>query len=253
MSRSIHHWILVLLVCTPAVFAQSPTPLDTAVRNGLDLRDAQLIQSLNPQPGCLSSWTTLAAWLRHGLTAGPERPSVGSGPLLERDRWVALNSNGDINPQEARPACVRDRWTDLVWAVGLEGDHPVKRHPHSPGAASVGALIATANAKQWCGHSDWSLPSRMQLMSLTNYQQSRLTTFPPHLGVTPRGADGSLLTATAVQGARGGGPQFWIFNPGQGYTYIQSLTYTPDNSGLGAMAMLVSHDACRWAGRVYRK
>jgi hypothetical protein len=72
-----------------------------------------------------------------------------------------------------KTACVLDRMTNLVWAVHLEGDTPMPRHAAASAekSATVGQLVAQAQATRLCGIRDWRLPSRTQALSLANYTQ----------------------------------------------------------------------------------
>jgi hypothetical protein len=63
----------------------------------------------------------------------------------------------------AKPACVQDRTTGLLWLAAAVPAHPW---------GELSAAVAAANSGKPCGRSDWRLPSRHELVSIVDYGQA---------------------------------------------------------------------------------
>lgn len=130
----------------------------------------------------------LAALLANGC--GPTE----SGPALEEDRFVALDSSGqaiELANNDGLHACVHDRQSGLTWSVEHDGEGLLARdntfswyssdpaiHMNDPGLPDGGdcslnrcdteALVVAVNAHGLCGHHDWRLPTRDEAMRLAD-------------------------------------------------------------------------------------
>ncbi|MFW5927250.1 MAG: DUF1566 domain-containing protein [Wenzhouxiangella sp.] len=112
------------------------------------------------------------------------------GPPVS-DSWVRVDARGGTLPADERTGhhCVLDRSSGLMWEVKRDapGLHHFghtytwysddrERHMSEPGQADGGlcegspcdtrAFVDAVNAAGLCGHDDWRLPGREELMSL---------------------------------------------------------------------------------------
>lgn len=219
----------------------------------IEARDMQTVQALNPLPRCMSSWSATKDWVLHGFTRAqePEPSASVSGD----SRWIRLDSAGQrVNAQDAKAqvACIQDAVTQLVWAVGLEGPAALRRFPGGPADISTESLIGQARAKQWCGKSDWKLPSKTQALSLVNFAHVR--------NVGERGAwsQSGFPVAGAVwtdsRTVRSNRPEEqWTVSLSDGYTYLESPVFQPSNDGQRHTALLVTSGSCTWLNRAFAK
>lgn len=158
----------------------------------------------------LAAATLIAALAAGCSDAPPPRPS---------ESWQRVDSGGQILAGSGAEShrCVFDRRTGLMWQVhddapGLlaadnrytwySGDQRV--HMSEPGRADGGscsgsrcdteALVEAVNGQGLCGHADWRMPAREELMSLVD-QRLRETGVTIDRGYFPATAAAEYWTA----------------------------------------------------------
>jgi len=220
----------------------------------IEARDIQTIQALNPLPHCLSSWPAMKDWLSQGFTRAQERaayPANWSGD----SRWIRLDTAGQrVNAKnaEAPVACIQDAVTQLVWAVGLEGRAAIGRFPGGPADISTESLIGQARAKQWCGKSDWKLPSKTQALSLVSFAHVRIDSDGSAWRQSGFPVAGSVWSDSRSVRSSGSAYQ-WTVSLSDGYTYLQSPVFQPNNDTQRHTALLVTSGSCTWLHRAFAK
>ena len=114
-----------------------------------------LLQSQFARPRCWGSAEAAAQWARGGRQAGPWRAE----PATSGPRW-----------SPAGDRCSLDRATGLTWASGAMRD--------SLTWADTPQVTAYANQQQLCGHADWRLPTRAELIALVDYRAPSADAMP---------------------------------------------------------------------------
>lgn len=135
-----------------------------------------------------------------GLLAGCDsKPDIG--PEIHDSKYIALDAHGEqLTPGEVGP-CVLDQFTGLIWEAKTDGpglhDH---NHTYSwfdpnedaggeldyrgvpdggscrASACDTWSLVQAVNAESYCGFTDWRLPTRDELGSISD---PRKTKTPP--------------------------------------------------------------------------
>jgi len=147
--------------------------------------------------------TLLAAALL-ALAACKRDPAPG--PEIHDTKYRAVSASGEVLDAAVAPGvCVLDQFTGLTWEVKSDqpGLHdrrntyswynPQEAHDDeldyrgSPDAGSclgsacdTSALVDAVNIERLCGYSDWRMPSRDELGSISDPRKSRL---PPTINV----------------------------------------------------------------------
>ena len=127
---------------------------------------------------------------------------TGPGPEIHDTKYRAVDASGLVlNPAEAPGACVQDEFTGLIWEVkedsgGLrDAQHtyswfdPEESHAGEldyrglpdggdcrGSACDTAAYVAAVNAVALCGYTDWRMPTRDELGSISD---PRRTAAPP--------------------------------------------------------------------------
>ncbi len=126
----------------------------------------------------------------------------GTGPEIHDTKYQAVADDGTLLPLDVAPgACVLDRFTGLTWEVKT-GDGGLRDAAHTyswfdaaeshegeldyrgtPGggecavsACDTGGFVDAVNATGLCGYTDWRMPSRDELGSISD---PRRTDAPP--------------------------------------------------------------------------
>jgi Protein of unknown function (DUF1566)/Repeat of unknown function (DUF5648) len=111
--------------------------------------------------GCTRDAAGLNQW-QDGFTALFQR--MGYGPVP--------NPAGGAFPTSS---CVRDEATGLVWegkeTSGVRGGAALFTHQGSNANTDVSGYLAAVNASRLCGHSDWRLPTRQELLGIVDYSR----------------------------------------------------------------------------------
>lgn len=105
----------------------------------------------------------------------------------------------------ARPACVLDRTTGLLWLAA-----PVSARPWD----ALGAAAAEASARGACGRGDWRLPGRRELLSIVDFGQAN-----PALDRRSFPAAAPVPHWTAAPDARQPG-KAWVVQLSDGASYV---------------------------------
>jgi len=139
-----------------------------------------------------------------GLTACDKQ--AGPGPEIHDTKYVALDSTGkQLEPGLAGP-CVLDQFTGLVWEAKSEtsGLHDSRNtyswfNPDEPvgeeldyrgkpdggecsgSACDTTAFVQAVNASAYCGFTDWRMPTRDELGSISDPRKTRT---PPSINTT---------------------------------------------------------------------
>ncbi|MBC7918770.1 MAG: DUF1566 domain-containing protein [Rhodoferax sp.] len=220
-----------------------------------EARDIRTVQALNPLPHCMSSWPAMKDWLKHGLARAEDRMAVLAADMSSDNRWIRLGRNGqreDGKDTRAEVACIQDKVTQLVWAAGLEGKAAIRRFPGGPADISTQSLIERARVEQWCGKSDWKLPSKTQALSLVNYSRVRIDGEGTAWSQSGFPLVGSVWTDSRItQGERG--EQQWTVSMGDGYTYMEAPIFQPGSDGQRHAALLVTSGSCTSLNREFAK
>lgn len=219
-----------------------------------DTLDIRVTQALNPLPHCMASWPATKDWLRQGLARAPQRAEPAAGDPGDA-RWIRLDRQGlplDARNTGTELACIQDTVTHLVWAVGLEGKAAGLRFPGGPTDIGTERLVERANAAQWCGKSDWRLPSKTQAMSLVRYSRVRVDPDGSAWRQSGFPSVGAIWTDSLVQ-QESSAQERWTVSLADGYTYLESNQYNQYNSAQGRHALLVASGSCSWLSRAFLK
>ena len=151
-----------------------------------------------------SVWPIAAGAAIFAFTACDSRS--GPGPEIHDSKYVALDKSGSqLAPGEPGP-CVLDQFTGLVWEVktrdgGIHdrgntyswynpdedagGELDYRGTPDggqcSGSACDTGAVVEAANKSGRCGFTDWRMPTRDELGSISD---PRKTTTPPSINMS---------------------------------------------------------------------
>ena len=116
--------------------------------------------------------------------------------VVEKPVYIKRDINGNLVAGDNEQwACVKDTKNGLMWEV--KSKHDSMRNPENlyswfdpqdknlPGVTDGGrckgdadcdtnAYIEAMNQKNFCGHNDWRLPTREEMMGLVNYGDSKV-------------------------------------------------------------------------------
>lgn len=143
--------------------------------------------------------------------------------------FVKVSDTGADLPASATAwSCVRDRVSGLMWEVKTAdgGPRDVSRTYTQWGdgrAGDASAFVADVNTAGLCGHTDWRLPSRLELQSLVDYGRP----FPgPTIDTAwfPNTSPAAHWTGSAYTGVS---PDAWfvLFGDGLVGSYPRSARY----------------------------
>lgn len=122
--------------------------------------------------------------------------STAAGPVIQRPAYIKLDNNGSPVDDDGKPwACVLDTKKGLLWEV--KSRHDSMRKPDNlyswfdpdekklkgftDGGRCKGdadcdthAYVVAMNRQNFCGHNDWRLPTREEMMGLVNYEDNNV-------------------------------------------------------------------------------
>jgi hypothetical protein len=180
------------------------------------------------------------------VAAGCDSQS-GPGPEVHDSKYVGLDAGGAELPDGEPGACVLDRFTGLVWEVKTR-DGGLRDHRHTytwfapdedaggeldyrgkpDGGQCTGsgcdthAFVTAVNAGGLCSYSDWRLPSRDELGSISDPRKTRT---PPTINTRyfPNTPAGEYWSANDYQFHWDAA---WLWNFGNGLDRVE-WKYSP--------------------------
>jgi len=89
--------------------------------------------------------------------------------------FIKVNASGQaLAPTAKAWTCVKDAVTGLLWEIkthdgGLRDYHLQYTNFRDGRAGDSSSFVAAVNAQGLCGHADWRLPTRTELLGIVNY------------------------------------------------------------------------------------
>ncbi len=134
--------------------------------------------------------------------------------------FVKLDQNGAALPADASEwSCVLDRVSGLTWEVktGDGGPHDYRLFYTAWGDfldGDASLLVRSTNRERLCGHDDWRMPSRLELLGIAHFDRS---SFGPYIDEAWFPHTGPSETWTASVDA-GNEREAWTVGFGQGFS-----------------------------------